>query len=583
LKAHEYCVLDIETDGLFATGSKIHCVAVKSNVEGRVIGLAEHSKALAKEFSAENPDVKVMTIAEAFRFAFSHNQVVGHNLIAFDIPWLERYLGLKCDTSKVFDTLIAARLTEPDVLQVDINRRVPAMPSELYGSHSLKSWGYRIGVKKDAFGDDREDWTTCTVPMLNYCMQDLEVTEALFKFLANVPSSAMRLEQEFAVEVAKMTNNGFSFDVVGAATLYGKLSMRREELKTELELAFPASEVKMKRKVKSVPFNPASRTQIAARLIEKYNWQPKEFTDGGSVKIDETVLSKLPWPEAQKLSEFFLIQKRIGQLAEGDKAWMKLVKADSRIHGEIITIGAVTGRCSHQNPNMAQVPKQKEYRSLFRVPEGKTLVGIDCSGLQLRCLAHYMALYDGGDYVKVITSGDIHTENQKAAGLPTRDSAKTFIYALLFGAGDERLGEILGGGAVEGRKLRDKFMKGLPAFKRLTDSIQGVVKGRGDLRGLDARRLPIRSKHAALNTLLMAAEAIIVKTFTVHLMRHIGSMGRLVAHVHDELQIEVDRPEDVAKIKALADVAIEQTQKSLNFRCPLKVESKVGTNWSETH
>lgn len=159
------------------------------------------------------------------------------------------------------------------------------------------------------------------------------------------------------------------------------------------------------------------------------------------------MLASLPFPECKPLVDYLELLKIIGMLAEGKNGWLKLVGPDGRIHGRVITNGAVTGRCTHNSPNLAQIPARGQYgkhcRALFAAPPGQVMVGADASGLELRMLAHYLAAYDGGAYAKVLLEGDIHTANQHAAGLETRDNAKTFIYAFLYGAGDEKLGSIV--------------------------------------------------------------------------------------------------------------------------------------------
>lgn len=193
-------------------------------------------------------------------------------------------------------------------------------------------------------------------------------------------------------------------------------------------------------KVELRTFNPASRAHIANRLTKVYGWQPTEFTETQQPKIDDTILGDLPYPPAQTLAEVMMLDKRLGQLSDGSQAWLRHAKG-GRIHGRVKTLGTITGRCSHTHPNVAQVPSVEnakgpvpygaECRSLFLPDEGHVLVGCDASGLELRCLAHYM--YDGGRYADIILNGDkaqgtdIHTQNQKAAGLPTRTNAKTFI------------------------------------------------------------------------------------------------------------------------------------------------------------
>ena len=125
---------------------------------------------------------------------------------------------------------------------------------------------------------------------------------------------------------------------------------------------------------------------------------------------------------------------------------------------------------------------------------------------ELRMLAHYLAFYDRGEYGKIVTEGDIHTANQQAAGLETRDQAKTFIYAFLYGAGDAKIGDIVGGTAREGQMLK-RVHPTYQTLKRLQQDIKRKVENGGTLMGLDGRILPIRSSHAALNMLLQSAGA----------------------------------------------------------------------------
>jgi DNA polymerase I-like protein with 3'-5' exonuclease and polymerase domains len=300
----------------------------------------------------------------------------------------------------------------------------------------------------------------------------------------------------------------------------------------------------------------------------------------------------MPYPEAKPLCEYLMIQKRLGQLAEGKEAWVKLEK-NGRIHGRVNTNGAVTGRCTHSNPNMAQVPAVrapygKECRELFKVAPGYKMVGADASGLELRCLAHFMGKWDNGAYAKELLEGDIHTANQKAAGLETRDQAKTFIYAFLYGAGDGKIGTIVGKGQEEGARLRANFLKKTPALKYLKEAVE-VASKRGYLLGLDGRKLWIRSEHAALNTLLQSAGALVMKQACVFLDTTISLAGwewgkdySFVLNVHDEWQIEVREP--LAKwIGETAVEAIREAGKHFNFRCPLDGEYKIGNNWCETH
>jgi len=250
----------------------------------------------------------------------------------------------------------------------------------------------------------------------------------------------------------------------------------------------------------------------------------------------------------------------------------------------------VSGRAAHIAPNLAQVPQPrspygKEFRALFIAPEGMVLVDADASGLELRMLAHYLAKYDGGEYVKVILDGDVHTHNQHMAGLDTRDQAKTMIYCMIYGGGDEKLGSITGKGANAGRKLRNRFLENVPAYAKLSEGVKSVARARKYLIGLDGRHLMVRSLHSALNLLLQSAGAIIMKKamklYHEDLWRQ-GIKFKQVCFIHDEYIVEC-RPEDAQKVGEAMVNAIKQAGELFNLRCPLAGEYHVGKNWGEVH
>lgn len=369
--------------------------------------------------------------------------------------------------------------------------------------------------------------------------------------------------------------------------------------------------------IKITSFNPSSRYHIAERLTALYGWAPTEFTPSGEPKVDEEVLNGLAFPPIPLLVEYFTVIKRLGQLAEGKQAWLNHCDKGN-IHGAYNTVGAVTRRATHSSPNIAQVPSvtigekvdpetgQKtkaillgyaggwghECRSLFGVPAGWWQVGTDASGLELRCLAHYMGRWDGGAYAKVLLEGDVHTENQRAAGLPTRSDAKTFIYAFLYGAGDGKIGSIIGGDATAGAALRKKFMEGLPALGNLVAAVKKKAKATKELAALDGGVLHVRSDHAALNTLLQSAGALICKKWGVLIEAELLRRGyrhgwdgdfAFMAWVHDEYQIAARTQELAHEIGEISMWAIREVERAFGFRCPLAAEYKIGLNWSECH
>jgi DNA polymerase I len=501
--------------------------------------------------------------------------VVAHNGIFFDFPILNRLWNTKIKASMCVDTLVMSRLMSP-------NRE---------NGHSLAAWATRLGTNKIEFTDFDGGLTP---EMQEYCVRDVEVLEKVYNELLQeqqrygFSQQSIELEHKVAIIIARQERNGFRFDLPKAMVLLAGLKDKMASIEASLQFIFPPivteriSEKTGKRLKDDVEvFNPGSRQQIARRLQEK-GWQPKKHTEKGQVIVDESTLAGVDIPEARAIAEYLLIQKRVAMV----ESWIESVSNGDRIHGKVITNGAVTGRMTHHSPNMAQVPSVgSEYggecRELFTVPEGYKLVGIDASSLELRMLAHYMK---DKDYAKEVVEGDIHTKNQTAAGLQTRAQAKTFIYALLYGAGPAKIGKIVGGSAKEGQKLIDTFLRNTPALQALRNKIE-KLSVQGSLPGLDGRKLQIRSAHAALNTLLQGAGAIVMKQALVLLdegIRKKGLDAKFCANVHDEWQLEVAE-KDAQTVGELGVDSIRKAGIVLGMRCPLDGEYKIGTNWKETH
>ena len=523
---------------------------------------------------------------------FMDNKVttlIGHNVFDYDLRVMKKLYDYTYK-GEVIDTLVYSRTIWPDVKEIDFKlHKRGYIPQKLIGSHSLKAWGYRLGELKGDFNNGSESFAAYTPEMLNYCIQDTAVTEKLYRKIVekNFSQTALDLEAELHTLLLAQEEQGFDFDVKAAQSLYSKLAQRKADIEAALQDTFEPTVIELKTKTKTIPFNPASRQQIADRLMKR-GWEPEAFTDNGDPKVDETVLSGIDMPEAKMLSEYLLLNKRIGQLATGKQAWLKMEK-DGKLHGRVNHMGAVTSRCTHSNPNMAQVPSVgaeygKECRSLFHAPKGYSLLGADASGLELRCLAHYMAAYDDGAYADVVLNGDIHTANQQAAGLESRNQAKTFIYGFLYGSGDEKTGKIIGKGAKEGKAIKNKFLKKLPALKYLKDAVAKAADERGWVKGLDGR-IPIRHSHAALNTLLQSAGAIICKTWYVFIARAIKEANldaQIVAFIHDEVQVRVKEGQE-DETGRLIQRCMRQVEQHFKFRCRLDSEYKYGSNWADTH
>lgn len=521
------------------------------------------------------------------------DKVVGHNLIGFDGPLLRKLWNVKITRNQAVDTLILSRLYNPNI----------------EGGHALGDWGKRVGMNKSdyaeayvaATGKDASlRWDDPHLPTLYaYCENDVAVTvktyNMLMDLLKDFSQESIDLEHDVAIILKRQEEHGFKFNIPEAQALLAVLAGKMVDIENRLQVAFPPL-VETNRKNKRTgaplkdivtPFNPGSRKQIAERLKDK-GVSFSKTTEKGHVIVDEKVLEGIDLPEAKLLLEYLMLQKRVAQVT----SWLEEVKEDGRIHGRVITNGAVTGRMTHSSPNMAQVPNSgsmygPECRNLFIVDKGNALVGIDASGLELRMLAHYMR---DEAYVKAVVEGsskdgtDVHTLNQKAAGLETRDQAKTFIYAFLYGAGAAKIGSIVGGSSKEGQVLIEKFLSQTPALKVLRNKVE-TVSGKGFMPGLDGRKIWVRSQHAALNTLLQGAGAVLMKKALVLLdsnLRKNKIPYAFCANVHDEWQIETKK-EYADVVGKLGVEAIEEAGRSYSLRCPVTGEYNVGFTWKETH
>lgn len=542
-------VLDIETDAIDAT--VIHCVV-----------------------TLEDNDMRVWTDPVGLSSYLEDATVVAHNGLSFDFPVLARLWGVRLKFDQMVDTLVLSMLDKPDREK----------------GHSLKAWGIRLGEHKQEFD---EDFTRYTPKMLEYCKQDVVVCSKVYRVLSDqmkeFSEQSIRDEHRMRIVADRVSKNGFRLNLTKAIELHNKIQIEQDRISAECIAMFPPiveerhSEKTGKRlKDKITEFNPSSRQQIAQRLLE-LGWKPTDLTPSGKPKVDEKTLQNSDLPVAQKLARYFLLQKRSALL----KAWIKASSVESRVHCRYRTLGAVTNRMSCVSPNLQQVPAVRseygtECRSLWEAGRGNVLIDTDAAGLELRVLAHYM---NDPKFTKEVLEGDVHTANQQMAGLENRAQAKTFIYALLYGAGDAKIGSVVNGSAKDGAELRERFMANMPSYKRLSEAVMRKGQSQGKLIALDGRVLRVRSAHASLNTLIQGSSAVLMKKWFMYVDYHLRRRkldAKIVAMVHDELVLETSE-KDVDHAKDCVILSIRQVNKAYKLNCELDCDVQTGNNWSEIH
>ena len=513
-------------------------------------------------------------IERGVRFLRTADLLIGHNIIMYDIPMLERYYGpIKV---KLFDTLIVSRLMYPD------------RQNHPMGSNSLKSWGDHFNFPKGDF----HDFSRLSNEMVKYCKQDVAITVKIFHeeqpfVRKNIRS--VKLEHKVARIVSNQIVVGFGFDMTKAVQLEQDLLMDKVCIEDHLGQIFPpiteerySQKTGNRLKDKITVFNPGSRKQIAERLHIKYKWKTP-LTEKGNPKVDEAVLKKLPYEEAKELVRYFGITKLLSQVED----WILRASnsRDGRIHGGVNTQGTVTGRMTASQPNLQQVSGDPKARALFCPQDGWVQVGVDASGLEARLLASRMARWDKGDFAYQVLNEDIHTVNQKAAGLPDRDSAKTFFYALIYGAGDLKIGQIVGSGPKKGKEIKKQYLDSMPALKQLLANVEWQVQRKGTVTLLDGREVPCRAAHKALNVQLQGDGAMLMKLAQILFNRSLKPFKdqvRFMATVHDEWQLECD-PLISDIVGTLGCEAIKRAGEILGCKIEMGGEFRVGNNWSECH
>lgn len=724
--------IDIEANGLLDTISRIWCIVAKDVDSGEIFCFHPTTSTACRDCSGGGSTVTPEGVSRCdtcdgagklytgdhtewvskFKDLFDEcDHFIGHNIIGYDAPAIEKILGLKIPLSKMTDTLVWSRLFRPvsppggTIAGGSTDPTKDNYTDNRIGGHSLGAWGKRLGYAKQDF----DDWSKYSDQMLAYCVNDVELGIRIWQYLElerlglkdplylsgeikePIPFGdlSVRLEQSVASCLRQQELNGFKLDITAAEKLRDDTEALLLDMNKDLDTHFPPVDKYVRnwepsftkngeltkptermlanwthKPVKgAVPigfygdkvlmseyelfetqqFNPNSGQQVAARLIER-GWKPKHYTPTGAPSTAKEHLRqavvelKGSYPELEFLENYSIVYYN-NQKA---KKWLEIVEDDGRVHGRINPIGAATARCTHSDDNMANIASVRknnkgevlegvagEYgwdcRSCWTVDSGNVLVGADASGIQLRALAHYM---NDPRYTKEVCEGDIHTVNQKAAGIADRPTAKTFIYAWLLGAGDETIGSIVGltdkevspliqyglreqkygrqltnyvmesirkqdrpatrqltATIIKGHKTKKQFLERTPALKRLREVEIASAAKRGYVTGLDGRKLWIPSEHLAMSLYLQGYEAVIMKAAICCYQDELKRRGipfKQAAFVHDEVQIEC-KPEHADIVGQAVVEGIKKAGRIFKSNCPLDGEYQIGNNWAETH
>lgn len=601
-RPEDYYVIDIETDSLAASKIWVMCWE-----------------------DVRTQETGVCTSYDEIRGFFEKTKgavYVGHNLLKFDAPTLNRLVGLRLGVSRMIDTLVLSTLYNPS----------------LPGGHSLEAWGQRLGCEKTSFND----WSGLSEEMIAYCRQDVKVTAELYRKLARVlekvgfSDQSCYIQHHITAILERQHKNGFYFDGQQGMLLYQKLRQKEAALADSIRAVFPAKKVLVRegacltragtptaiflkdrerfdveqidgryKAYDTVLFNLGSPQQRVQKLLE-LGWEPEEFTGktkkggGGSPKPFtkgdlapslKKLMEERDVPEVRMIGRWMSVNGRANMIKTWLESWDDKT---SCIHGRLFV--ADTLRFRHQAPNTANIPAVRvgkdgvvlrgddgdwtyEARDLWTARPGRVLVGTDAAGLELRMLAHYLnrpAFTDG------VVNGDPHQTNADLVGI-TRAQAKALIYSITYGAQGPKIAKMLGLSVSEGKAIRQQFLDRLG----IGDVIQGATdeQKRGRVWLVDGSGVICPSPHAALNYKLQGGGARVMALGALFLERHIRRRGLdslKVGDIHDEWQYDV-HPNDAKEHARLSVQAIREAGEELNLNVPLDGEAKEGLTWAETH
>lgn len=601
-RPEDYYAIDIETDSLDAT--KVWCMGWE-NIKTKEKGLCTSYAAILDFFASTRG-----------------SRYVGHNIIKFDAPCLNRIVGTRLPVSCLIDTLVLSTLYSPS----------------LEGGHSLGAWGDTIGMQKGEFSD----FSGPSQQMFDYCAQDVAVTAELYRRIAKVLTKigfselTCSIQHDMTSILYRQQKNGFYFDGERAVHLLQTLRNKEDDLQEQIRHVFPAERIlvrERKSRVKSgdyaaqflkdseryfieedgenyrayedVQFNIGSPQQRVDKLIE-LGWEPEEFTPktktggGGNPKPFEkgdlspslkAFLEDKDVPEVEMIARWMSLNGRANMV----NTWLENWDEDTGcIHGKLFV--ADTLRFRHQSPNTANIPAVRvrkdgtvlredagyytyEARDLWVARPGRVLVGTDAAGLELRMLAHYI---NRPEFTLQVTEGDPHQYNADLAGV-TRPVAKTLLYAVQYGAQGAKVGKILGRSAKEGSVVRQQFLDRLGITGVMNDAIDEQSRGRVWL--CDGSGVVCPSPHSALNYKLQGGGARVMALgagLLEQAIRRAGLDSLKVGDIHDEWQYDV-APGDADEHARLSVEAIRESGRLLNLNVPLDGTAKKGLTWAETH
>ena len=609
-------VIDIEANGLYDEATEIFVISTMDVMTGEIISYSDH-------------DPSIENLNEAHAPLLAAEKLIGHNLLRYDLPVISKLLGWEFSLDKVFDTLIISRLNW-----------FPRKTT--YGRHSLKAWG--IFLKENKL--DFKEFDKYSKSMLTYCEQDVAVTKKVYDVLLKEIRSisresetklvqyldAIKLEHSLSYWSNKQVINGWRINQEAMENLITKIGIEINEIEGEVEPQLGTMEVLIDKEPKTPRYTKNGHFTVAtARMLseerEEYidtsdalkekppiapgeTFQRKQIVEArlGNQEHLKTFLYSIGWEPndwnwkkvngeftkvspklttkslkalgniGEKIDMYFTLRARKSVL----EGWRECIQ-NERLYGDVIDLGAASGRQTHKAIANIPSPKAKygaEIRELLVCPEDRTLISADGASYQARIMAHFVK---DQEFTNEILGGDIHQKNADAIGC-SRDLAKPFFFAWAFGAGGGKLGRILGVESKQGSAAKEKFLARWPQLATLTERVQRSAE-RGYIKGLDGRRIYTPEAYKSFNYLIQGSEAILMKATIVKINEMFKEEcldAKQLLFYHDECTWEI-KPDNVEKATEIIAYCFKEAPKKYGVTIMEAGDIKTGNNYLEVH
>ncbi|WP_371038263.1 DNA polymerase I [Rhodosalinus sp. FB01] len=591
-RAQGYLALDTETTGLddmradlvgvslaLAPGEAAYLpLAHKAEASGDLFGsdaLAEGQVEMADALAALKPVLEDDAILK-----------IGQNM-KYDAKILARY-GIS--VAPVDDTLLMSY-----AMNAGLHGHGMDTLSERYLSHTPIPIKELIGSGKSQITFDRVPIDRATA----YAAEDADITLRLWQLFrpqlhtARVTRVYERMERPLVPVLAEMEMAGIKVDRDTRSRMSGAFAQKMPALEEEIhELA-------------GEPFNVGSPKQLGEILFDKMSLEGGKrgktgaYATGAEVLEDLAMEHELPrkvldWRAVSKLKSTYT-----------DALQEHINPETGRVHTSYVQSGAATGRLASTDPNLQNIPVRTEegrrIREAFVAEEGKVLVSLDYSQIELRILAHVAgigalkeAFRDGLD-IHAMTASEMFDVPLEDMTPEIRRQAKAINFGVIYGISGFGLGRNLRIPRSEAQGFIDRYFERFPGIRDYMDETVAFAKAHKRVETLFGRvihtpEIDARgpragfARRAAINAPIQGTAADIIRRAMVRMPGAIeGLPARMLLQVHDELLFEVEAGAEADLVAAARTVMEAAAEPAVRLDVPLVVDAGQGANWAEAH